>query len=367
MSTPVLDVIIPYAACNAPGCQQAAATLQLPHLDQLLHRWFLTEHYKGEPTSLTPPHERALAMELGLIEGRADDDGRIPWASWSLQQQAGGGGETLPAPSEIGGLAASLASIPTAWLSPCHWHIGADHVRMADPIELGLDETSSRALLAILAPWFAQDGITLHYYQPTQWLASGSVLAGLATASLDRVVQRDVRPWLPSRKSANAPSDQPPLNNPTQHMLQRLQSEMQMLLYTHPFTEAREAQGLPTVNAFWLHGAGVWGTANSPASAFTSTTNTPPSICDHLRTAALQEDWHSWSQAWARLDADLIARLVKLPPNTRASLTLCGESESQRWQSRPEQPLPWPDKIQRQFKQFLRPYRSSLLISSLCK
>src|SRR5690606_12109553 len=126
--------------------------------------------------SFSPPHERAWARQLQLPL----QAGGVPWAAW--QQQAHD-----PAPQQQA----------WAWLSPCHWRIGADSVHMADPAQLGLQESESRALLEILAPWFAEDGITLQFERPDRWLASGAPLDGLATAALDRVVGRDVRPWLP--------------------------------------------------------------------------------------------------------------------------------------------------------------------------
>lgn len=54
------------------------------------------------------------------------------------------------------------------------------------------------------------------------------------------IVLRDASRWLPQTQP-----------------FQRLHSEAQMLLYSHPFNDAREARGLPPVNGFWLHGAGA--------------------------------------------------------------------------------------------------------------
>src|SRR6218665_2513052 len=121
----------------------------------------------GRETSLSPPHERALARALGL----PDEDGRIPWAAWHRQQQG-----------------QATQGLAWAFIPPCQWQVGTDHVMLRDP--QGLDEAASRALLASMSPWFAQDGITLHYDQPTRWLASGALFATLASASLERVLLR---------------------------------------------------------------------------------------------------------------------------------------------------------------------------------
>ena len=210
-------LLIPYAASRAPGAQEALKSLALPHVDRLLTRLSTADASPGEETSLTPPHERALAQALGL----GTEDGLIPWAAWHRLQQGQPIGQT---PDE------------SAWafITPCQWQVTTDHITLHDPAHLGLDEAASRELLAIVAPWFAEDGITLHYDQPTRWLASSPLFATLATASLERVQGRDVRAWMPNPREART--------------LHRLQSEMQMLLYTHPFNDARTAQGLPAVH-----------------------------------------------------------------------------------------------------------------------
>lgn len=287
-------LLIPLAASPAEGCRQALQNLALPHLDRLLARLSPADADTGAETDFTPPHERALARHLGLPAG---PQGTTPWAAWHRQQVHPG-----------------LPGDAWAFVTPCQWQVGADHVMLTDPARLQLDEAASRALLAIVAPWFAEDGIALHYDQPTRWLAQGAVFADLATASLDRVVQRDVRAWMPDPAQAR--------------LLHRLHSEMQMLLYTHPFNDARAAQGLPPVNAFWVHGAGAL--PRPPAAT------PPPEMPTDLLQAALREDWHAWSAAWAALDAGPLARLAAhVAQGGAARLTLCGERSALAWDTAP--------------------------------
>ena len=307
------SLLIPYAASTAEGCQQALQGLALPHLDRLLAR--LSPHTAqtdtGEETSFTPPHERALARALGLPA----EDGRIPWAAWHRHQQG-------------------LSTNGEAWafVTPCQWQVSTDHVTLRDPAQLGLDEAASRALLAIVAPWFAEDGITLHYDQPTRWLASGPLFADLATASLERVLLRDVRAWMPDAKQART--------------LHRLHSEMQMLLYTHAFNDARSAQGLPVVNSFWVHGTGALA---GPPPATPSTP--PPHMPTTLRDAALRDDWRAWASAWTALDAGPVAELLRQAEQGQpVRLTLSGEHSAQTFHTAP---LGLVQRIQR----FLRPQR----------
>lgn len=289
-------LLIPFAASTADGCRHALQDLALPHLDRLLGR--LSTHREldaGEETDFTPPHERALARHLGLPAGAG---GTTPWAAWHRRQQS---------PQGPVGEAA-------AFITPCLWQVTTDRVSLADPAALGLDEVASRQLLGILAPWFLEDGITLTYDQPTRWVATGAVFDGLATASLDRVVQRDVRTWMPDITQAR--------------VLHRLHSEMQMLLYTHPINDGRAERGLPPVNSFWVHGAGRLDAAPTPVPA--------PEMPLALRDAALREDWRAWAAAWKQIDAGPVARLADhVAAGGIARLTLCGERSAMAWHTAP--------------------------------
>ena len=304
-------LLIPYAASASAGCQQAMQGLALPHLDRLLAR--LSPHPSssdsGEENSFSAPHERALARALGLPH----EDGRIPWAAWHRHQQG-------------------LAHDDQAWafVTPCQWWVTTDHITLRDPQTLGLDEAASRALLAIVAPWFAEDGITMVYDQPTRWLARGALFAGLATASLERVLLRDVRAWMPDKSQART--------------LHRLHSEMQMLLYTHAFNEERSERGLPVINSFWVHGTGPIPT---PAPSALPT----PTVPTTLRDAALNEDWRAWAAAWTALDAGPVADLLrKSEGGVPVQLTLCGERNTLAFHTAPRT-------LAQRFQSLFRPQR----------
>ncbi len=200
----------------------------------------------------------------------------------------------------------ATARLPHAWLTPCHLHAGADQVRLDDPAQLQFTLAEAQALCAILAPWWAEDGLQLQVLSPLLWRVSGAPLAGLSTASLDRVLLRDASRWLPQTQP-----------------FQRLHSEAQMLLYSHPFNDAREARGLPPVNGFWLargRGAGAGAAPRIP---------TPILLVDGLRQAALRQDWAAWQQAWQQAEAGPIAQLLAhVRAGGQATLTLCGEAQA---------------------------------------
>jgi hypothetical protein len=284
-------LLIPFAACPTRGGRQAQEQLELPQLRRLLGRLEQTAADAGDERSLSPPHERVLARECGL----AAVDGCIPWAAWQVQQEQG-----------------EAAGQAWAWITPCHWHVATDHIVMKQPAELRLDGEESRLLLAAMQPFFAQDGITLAYHGPTRWLARGELFRGLATASLDRVLGRDIDDWVP-RAAAAGP-------------LRRLQQEMQMLLYTHPVNDARVRGGLLPVNSFWASGTGALPADHQPA---------PPAglLLPHvLREAALLQDWSAWTAAWQQVDSLQCRQLNDaLDRGQPVTLTLCGEANARSW------------------------------------
>ncbi len=296
-----MQLLIPYALVDTPGCHQALSALQLPHLETLLRRLKLAASRPGSADDLSLPHEKALARAMDL----APEDGRIPLAAMALATSGGDPGHQA-----------------WAWITPAHWQVATNHIQMHDPAQLQLTETESRALLAAMAPYFAHDGITLSYLEPARWLASGEVLATLACASLDRAIGTDVRPWMPS--SAD---------------MRRLQSEMQMLLYTHAVNDARAERHLDGVNSFWISGSGQ---LNAPAPV-----DAAPIVADGLRDAVLNEDWAAWAQVWRRIDETFCRDLLgELDASQMVRLVLCSNRHALEFEPGPSN---WVDRLQRRW------------------
>ena len=285
-------LLVPFASASSAECRAVLPSLQLPNLQALLGALAPSHADHGDEHSMSLPHERALARVLGLAPG----DGLIPWAA----------------------VQSDSPTVPQAWFSPCHFQIGTDHISLILGEQIALDEAASRALLEALAPYCAEDGITLRFESTTRWHASGEPLRGIACASLDRVSGRPVNHWMP-----------PSPANPAGHqLLKRLQSEAQMLFYTHPVHDARTAQGLLPVNGFWISGAGALDAAVPLPAA--------PAMPDALRQAALRTDWTAWQQAWTQLDANQIKTLLDAARRGEpVRLTLCGERGAQTWVNAP--------------------------------
>lgn len=274
---PHAHLLLPFAGVAEPAAMQALRGTPLPTLSALLARLQSTAEHGTDEFSLSPPHEHALAWARGLPAV----DGQLPWAA----------------------LDSAEPGLPQAWFHPAHFQVGMDHVSLVPAEHLGLDDTHARPLFDALAPLCAEDGVGLRYLGPTRWLASGERLRGLACASLDRVAGRSIAPWQPQGEGAA--------------WLKRLQSEAQMLFYTHPVNDAREAARQAIVNGFWASGAGAHaGAALAPS----------PVVDDRLREAALRADWAAWRQAWATLDAEVLpAWRERLARGEPMAITLCGE------------------------------------------
>ncbi len=292
-----MHLLIPFASGLSPAAVHTLGTLSLPNLVRLLPRLSATAKIGGDEYSFSAPHETAIASAWGW----QGSDGALPWAA--RQAQADG--------VVVGDAAWGL-------LTPAHWHLGRDHITMANPQALKLSEHESKNLLETLRPLFADDGWTLHWGAADRWYASHASLADLSCASLDRVTGRNVDLWLPNTSQVKT--------------IRRLQSEAQMLLYAHPLFDDRQARGELPVNSFWLSGCGVHQVISTPAGNAAAL-----QIDDRLRAPLLAEDWASWAESWAALDASAMADLLQRSQHGEGvSLTLCGERFSQRFDSAPQ-------------------------------
>jgi hypothetical protein len=284
-----MHLVVPFASALSSAAGQALSTLQLPNLERLLARLDPVERDEGDELSLTPPHERALARAWGWPDA---PDGLRPFAALAAQRD---------------GLGAAPDGQGWALLTPAHWHVGTEQISLGDPASLGLDAALSRLLFEALLPLFQEDGWALLWGAPTRWYARHPSLATLPSASLDRVIGRNVDLWLG--------------DDPGARRVRRLQAEAQMLLYRHPLNEAREAEGVLPVNSFWLSGTGAT-QALPPAGV--------PQVDDRLRAPALAEDWTAWAEAWHALDAGPVAAaLSEAEAGHDVRLTLSGERHAQ--------------------------------------
>ena len=283
-----MHLLVPFASDDSEACRHVLRDLALPNLGRLLARLEPAARDTGEAASYSPPHERALAAARGWRGG----DGALPFAAHSA-------------------LADSVAPASLAWglVTPSHWQLGRDHATMIDPAQLHLSEVDSRALFSAVRELFESEGFAAAWGAADRWYIGRDELEGFATASLDRVIGRNVDGWLGETRSDMG------------RLVRRLQSEVQLVFHEHPVNEAREGRGEALVNSFWLSGCGHLQAANAAAE---------PQVEYSLRAPLLAGDWAAWAEAWQAVDAGPIARSLQ----GDMTLTLCGERSALRLETR---------------------------------
>ena len=316
-----MHLLVPFASDTSQACRQVLGDLQLPNLARLLTELSCTGRDAAAADSFSPPHERALAASRGWRGG----DGAWPFAAQDAVEDG----------IDVGDQSWGL-------LTPAHWQLGRDRIVMLDPAALQLDEDESHTLFDALRGLFESEGFSTAWGAADRWYIAHAELEGRAAASVDRVVGRNVDDWLgaaPGRKPAIRPAaDQDSASaaggNGMHRIIRRLQSEAQIVLYTHPVNEARENRGALPVNSFWLSGCGRFQPSEATAA---------PRVDASLRPPLMAADWAAWADAWRTFDATTLGPLHasaqstvdarRRPPLT---ITLCGERGAVRYQRRPQ-------------------------------
>ena len=286
-----MHLLIPFASALSDAATHVLRDLSLPHLAPLLSRLTPTTRDDADVLTLSPPHERAWAA----TQGWRGTDGCLPFAAHAA---AGDG-------IEVGDLAWGL-------VTPTHWHVGRDHVTLADPAALNLSAAESRAAFDAVRELFESEGFRVEWGAAMRWYVAHERLAELPCASLDRVIGRNVEVWMRSTQDK---------------LIRRLQSELQLLLYPHALNDERESRGELTLNSFWLSGCGR-AQASTPDAVHVNAS---------LREPLLAEDWVAWAEAWRVLDAgDVKECLQAAHAGQSVTLTLCGDRGAHRFETRPQ-------------------------------
>ena len=296
-----MHLLVPFASDCSEACRHVLRDLALPNLERLLGALVPMGRDEGEATSLSPPHERVLGRLLGWRGG----DGALPFAAHAARADG-----------------VDTGDIAWALLTPGHWQLGRDAVVLLDPQAIELADDESNALFDTLRPQFESEGFRTAWGAARRWYAGRDDLEGLAAASPDRVVGRNIDPWLRA-SDAGLPAPQ----RATARLVRRLQSEAQLLFHAHDVNEAREERGALPINSFWLSGCG----RHQPADAHAT-----PDMASELRAPLLAGDWAAWAEAWRSLDAGALAALAtRARQGGSVALTLCGERHAVRFETRP--------------------------------
>lgn len=257
-----MHLIVPYLFPSAKFLQAVLQDLRLPALETLVAR--------GRRHTQTPQGiEGALCRAWG-IEKQTD----WPWAAMSLVAEGGSADQGY-------------------WLraDPVHIRIQSDKLILLGNELLNISPSEAATLSADLNAHFG-DEFKLRPLQPGRWYWNFNRDPEIETTPLSLAAGRHIDPLLPNGKDALK--------------WRALLNEIQMLLFSHPINQEREARGLPSINSIWLWGGGR---ASEPASfnnRFYCADIHIISVAKHLGIQT-----QAWSGKLGEIDADGLA-LVSL-------------------------------------------------------
>ncbi|MGL6071676.1 hypothetical protein [Craterilacuibacter sp.] len=177
---------------------------------------------------------------LSRLLGAATLTGKNQTLSAMQAQRAG-----LAALAPARGLAAEYGLDASAgyWLlaDPVHLRVNRDRAHLADSGIMNLSQAQADAFLLSLNALLHEDGLKLYAPHPARWFLQMAEATHASFTPLPDAIGEDINRLLPKGSGGMAWC--------------RLLNELQMLLYTHPVNDAREAGGEPAVNSLWLWGA----------------------------------------------------------------------------------------------------------------
>jgi len=284
-------VVIPFALPPAELAADIARALQVPSLAALLSRNNLHERRRFDSDARVLPHENWLAP--------------------------GSDGAPLAA-AVMNGFGTPPQDGYWFIVHPVHIQLARNHLTMADPRNLGLNEADSRALFELAKPFFDD----LRYGDANTWFMRADGWSELDTASLDAAIGTNLADWMPTGPNALG--------------FKKLQNEVQMLWHENPVNEAREARRLPPVNSFWMWGGAPASGATAPAApllvssapGWLTALGTPElrdgdvarlqatpgerktAVLGHLLPHGLAGDWSAWLMEMQRLEQEWFTPLL---------------------------------------------------------
>jgi len=139
-------------------------------------------------------------------------------------------------------ISAAFDGLPEGcWLraDPVHLNMQRDQLLLSRVLP---DNTEAVEFCMSLNAHFSDQGMTFFAPHPQRWYVRLATMPNIYTMSLSAVMGANVRDALPTGVDAVR--------------WHQLFNEIQMLLFEHPFNQAREARGELPVNSIWLWGGG---------------------------------------------------------------------------------------------------------------
>ena len=157
------------------------------------------------------------------------------------------GSQNASAPLELQAQGVSVDSNTCiARIEPIHIHAARDHLVLTSTEILDIQASEADALFESVKDIFAEMSSITYRSKPHKWFIESSALQTLSTVSTAQAEGRNIDHWMPSDTSQEGVARQ----------WRKWQNEIQMIWFNHPINEARQAEGMLSINSVWISGIG---------------------------------------------------------------------------------------------------------------
>jgi hypothetical protein len=190
-----------------------------------------------------PPKIKVMKYTLVIADNQDQEsfDRGLPYEKFLL------GSQNASAPLELQSQGVTVGSNTcVARIEPVHIHAARDHLVLTSTQILDIQASEADALFDSVKDIFAEMSDVTHRSLPQKWFIESSALESLSTVSTAQAEGRNIDHWMPSDTSTEGVARQ----------WRKWQNEIQMIWFNHPVNEARQAEGMLSINSIWISGNG---------------------------------------------------------------------------------------------------------------
>lgn len=191
-----------------------------------------------------PPKIKVMKYTLVIADSQDQEsfDRGLPYEKFLLGKQ------NASAPLELQSQGVTVnPNTCIARIEPIHIHAARDHLVLTSTQILDIKASEADALFESVKDIFAEMSSITHRSKPHKWFIESSALQTLSTVSTSQAEGRNIDHWMPSDTSQEGVARQ----------WRKWQNEIQMIWFNHPVNEARQAEGMLSINSVWISGNGT--------------------------------------------------------------------------------------------------------------
>lgn len=191
-----------------------------------------------------PPKIKVMKYTLVITDSQDQEsfDRGLPYEKFLLGKQ------NASAPLELQSHGVTVdPNTSIARIEPIHIHAARDHLVLTSTQILDIKASEADALFESVKDIFAEMSSITHRSKPHKWFIESSALQTLSTVSTAQAEGRNIDHWMPSDTSQEGVARQ----------WRKWQNEIQMIWFNHPVNEARQAEGMLSINSVWISGNGT--------------------------------------------------------------------------------------------------------------